>query len=67
VDYILCCFIVLTGKIEVSFIIHLELGYFESYCCMYMVYMFVWPVHSNTKSILQKIVEKIERFVQGYW
>ena len=30
VDYILCCFIVLTVKIDVSSIIHLELDYFAS-------------------------------------
>jgi hypothetical protein len=44
VDYISCCFIVLTVKIVVSFTIQLELGYIKSYCCTYMVYMFVWRV-----------------------
>ena len=45
----MCRFIVITGKIYVSFAIYLELGYLESYCCAYMVYRFVWWVRKNMR------------------
>ncbi len=71
-NYILCCFIVLTVKIEVSFTIQLELGYIKLYCCTYMVYMFVWRVIvilctaenlGKKLSVLYKVTGEMQRSI----